>query len=93
MPGACLATWVSAPVLAALAPAALDLALTAAAHLERERAALLQLWQHRRERAAYAVARAARHYRALEPAQRLLARQLAQDWEAKLAAQAALEEE
>jgi hypothetical protein len=67
--------------------------LTAAAHLERERADLLQLWQQRQERAAYEVERAARHYRALEPEHRLVARQLAQEWEAKLAAQAQLEEE
>jgi hypothetical protein len=88
-----LEAWVSAQVLAALAPAALDLSLTAAAHLERERADLRQLWEQRRERAGYETARAARHYRAIEPENRLVARQLAHDWEEKLAAQAHLEEE
>jgi DNA invertase Pin-like site-specific DNA recombinase len=92
-PGATLEAWVSAQVLAALAPAALDLSLTAAAHLERERADLRQLWEQRRERASYETARAARHYRAIEPENRLVARQLAHDWEEKLAAQAHVEEE
>jgi hypothetical protein len=91
--GAGLERWVSAQVLAALAPAALELSLTAAQHLAQERADLLLLWQQRRERAGYEAERAARHYRALEPEHRLVARQLAQEWEAKLAAQQQLEED
>jgi hypothetical protein len=79
-------------VLAALEPAALDLSLAAAAHRAQERADLQQLWQQRRERAAYEAERAARHYRAIEPENRLVARQLAQEWEEKLAVQAQLEE-
>lgn len=91
--GPALDAYVSALVLAALAPAALELSLTAAQQVERERADLLHLWEHRRERAAYEAERAARHYQALEPENRLVARQLARAWEEKLAAQQEVEEE
>jgi len=85
--------YVSSHVLAALEPAALDLSLAAAEQLERERADLLQLWQQRRERAAYEAERAGRHYRAIEPENRLVARQLAREWEERLAGKQQLEEE
>jgi DNA invertase Pin-like site-specific DNA recombinase len=91
--GAELDAYLSREVLAALEPAALELSLEAAQHLERERADLLQLWQQRRERAAFEADRAGRHYREIEPENRLVARQLARDWEAKLAAQQQLEDE
>jgi len=45
------------------------------------------------ERAAYESERAARHYRLIEPEHRLVARQLAKDWEDKLAAQRQLQED
>ena len=45
------------------------------------------------ERAAYESERAARHYRLVEPEQRLVARQLAKDWEDKLTVQRPLQEE
>lgn len=61
--GRCLDTFVQRWVLAALAPAALELSLEAAQHLERERTDLLRLWQQRRERAAYEADRAGRQYR------------------------------
>jgi hypothetical protein len=51
------------------------------------------LWQKRLERAAYVAERAGRHYRLLEPENRLVARQLARDWEQKLATQQRLEDE
>jgi hypothetical protein len=69
------------------------LSLAAAQTLERERADLLQLWQQRRERAAYAAERAGRQFRLVEPENRLVARQLEREWEAALAAQQQLEEE
>jgi len=93
LPGACLDTFVSAQVLAALEPAALELSLTAAEHLEQERADLSQLWQKRRERVAHEVDRAARQYHAVEPENRLVARTLERAWEEKLATQQQLEEE
>jgi hypothetical protein len=67
--------------------------LEATARLEQERQALDRLWQQRLERAAYESERAARHYRLVEPEHRLVARQLAQEWEAKLTAQRQLQEE
>ena len=91
--GPCLDTFVSQQVLAALEPAALELSLTATEHLEQEWAELDRLWQQRRERAAYAVERAARQYQAVEPEHRLVALTLEHAWEEKLVAQQQLEEE
>lgn len=82
--GRCLDEYVSTQVLKALEPAALELSLEAARHLEQDRAELDQLWQKRLERAAFEAERAGRHYRLVEPENRLVARQLAQEWEAKL---------
>jgi hypothetical protein len=93
LPGEPMDTFVSQGVLTALAPAARTLSLEATAHLEQERQTLDQLWQQRLERVAYEAERAARHYRAIEPAHRLVARQLAKDWEEKRTAQRHLQEE
>jgi DNA invertase Pin-like site-specific DNA recombinase len=93
LPGEPIDAFVSQWVLTALAPAALTLSLEATAHLEQERQALDQLWQQCLERAAYEAERAARHYRAIEPEHRLVARQLAKDWEEKLTAYRQLQEE
>ena len=90
--GAGLDAFVSQQVLAALEPAALDLSLAAAARVEQERADVLRLWQQRRERVAYEVARARRQYDAVEPEHRLVARTLERQWEEKLATQQQLEE-
>jgi DNA invertase Pin-like site-specific DNA recombinase len=93
LPGGELDRYVSAHVLAALAPAALDLSLAAAERLQEERDTLTQLWQQRLERARYEADRAARHYHAVEPEHRLVARQLEREWEADLAALQSLEAE
>src|SRR5262247_711916 len=93
LPGAPVDAFISQWVLGALEPAALTLSLEATARLEQERQALDQLWQQRLERAAYESERAARHYRAIEPEHRLVARQLAKDWEEKLMAHRQLQEE
>lgn len=85
--------FVTERVLEALEPASLELSLTAAGHMEQEREALLQVWGQRLERAAYEAERASRHYRLVEPENRLVARQLAQAWEGKLLDQKELEEE
>ena len=86
-------TFVTQWVLKALEPAALTLSLEATARLEKERQELDRHWQLRLERAAYESERAARHYRLVEPEHRLVARQLAKDWEDKLAAQRQLQED
>jgi DNA invertase Pin-like site-specific DNA recombinase len=88
-----LDAFVSQQVLAALAPASLELSLIAAERVEQERAELDRLWQQRRERAAYDAERAARQYQAVEPEHRLVARTLERAWEAQLAAQLQLDEE
>jgi DNA invertase Pin-like site-specific DNA recombinase len=93
IPGAALDAFVSQWVLRALEPAALTLSLEATARLERERQDLNQLWQQRLERAAYESERAARHYRAVEPEHRLVARQLAKEWEEKLTVERQLQED
>jgi len=91
--GAPIDTFVTQWVLKALEPAALTLSLEATARLEHERQELDQLWRQRLERAAYESERAARHYRLVEPEHRLVARQLAKDWEEKLATQRQLQED
>jgi len=85
--------FVGEKVLKALEPASLELSLEAAKHVEEEREELDRLWQKRLERVAYEAERAGRHYRLLEPENRLVARQLAKDWEQKLATQQRLEED
>jgi DNA invertase Pin-like site-specific DNA recombinase len=79
-------------VLEALKPAALELSLEAANRVEHEREELDRLWKMRLERAAYEAERAGRHYRLLEPENRLVGRQLARDWEQKLATEQKLKE-
>jgi hypothetical protein len=93
LPGDPVDAFVSQWGLTAREPAALTLSLEATARLEWERQALDRLWPQRVPRAAYASERAARHDRVVEPAHRLVARQLAQDWENKLTAQRQLQEE
>ena len=85
--GPVLDQFVVQQVLAALEPAALELSLTAAQQLERERADLERLWQQRRERAAYSAERAGRQYRLAEPENRLVVRQLEREWEERLVEQ------
>jgi hypothetical protein len=62
-------------------------------HIEQDRSELDKLWQQRLERAHFEADRAGRHYRLVEPENRLVARQLAQEWEAKLQAQKQLQED
>jgi hypothetical protein len=80
-------------VLEALQPAALEVSLEAARHVEQERAQLDAWWQQRLERMRYESARAARQYRLVEPENRLVARQLEREWEEKLAEQRRLEDD
>lgn len=91
--GAAVDAFVTAQVLAALQPAALELSLEAATHLEQERAERDHLWQQRVERAAYEADRAGRQFRLVEPENRLVARSLEREWEAKLAAHLRLQDE
>ena len=89
--GAALDDYVAGEVLDAVAPAALEVSMAAAAQAEDERAMLDKLWRQRLERARYAAGRARRQYQLAEPENRLVARQLEADWEAALAETARLE--
>jgi DNA invertase Pin-like site-specific DNA recombinase len=80
-------------VLEALAPAALEASLLAAADLEREREAIEGHWRQRIERAGYEAERMRRQFDAVEPENRLVARTLERQWEQALAEQARLEAE
>jgi DNA invertase Pin-like site-specific DNA recombinase len=89
--GGPLDAFVSALVLQALEPAALEVSLQVAADVEAQRHKLHQHWQQRLERAQYAVERADRQYSAVEPENRLVARTLERQWEEAFAAQEALQ--
>lgn len=91
--GVALDQFVTQQVLTALEPAALELSLEAATHLEQERAELDRLWQQRLERANFEAERAGRHYRLVEPENRMVARHLAREWEEKLAEKQQLQED
>jgi hypothetical protein len=84
---------ISSQVLAALEPAALELHLAAAQDVAQERQRLHQHWQQQLERAHYETDRAARQYQAVEPENRLVARELERRWDEALKEQRRLEEE
>src|SRR5215467_14547628 len=89
--GPALDAYVTGQVLAAVAPAALEVSIAAAAQAEAERASLDRLWRQRLERARYAADRARRQYQLAEPENRLVVRQLEKEWEAALAEAGRLE--
>ena len=82
-----------AQVLSALAPAALELSVTAARQIEAHRAEVGRIWRQRLERAEFLCDRARRQYQLAEPENRLVACQLEREWEAALAERASLGEE
>jgi DNA invertase Pin-like site-specific DNA recombinase len=80
-------------VLAALQPCALELSLKAANEIEAHRSHLDVQWQQRLERATYETQRARRQFNAVEPENRLVARELEKCWEQALRDQQNAEEE
>jgi hypothetical protein len=84
---------VVAQVLSALAPAAVELSVTAAGQVQARRAEADRIWRQRLERADFACDRARRQYQLAEPENRLVVRQLEKDWEAALAERQSLGEE
>jgi DNA invertase Pin-like site-specific DNA recombinase len=72
--------------IAALEPAKLAASIAAAERLELDREAALKQWRLGVERASYEASRAERRYRAVDPDNRLVARGLEREWEAKLGA-------
>jgi DNA invertase Pin-like site-specific DNA recombinase len=91
--GSCLDGHVTGLLLAALAPAALEVSLAAAGQVEARRAQVDRIWRQRLERAEFTAGRARRQYQLAEPENRLVARQLEKDWEAALAERERLGEE
>jgi len=91
--GSCVDAHVTGLLLAAMAPAALEVSLAAAGQAEAQRAQVDQIWRQRLERAGFAAGRARRQYQLAEPENRLVVRQLEKDWEAALAARQRLGEE
>jgi DNA invertase Pin-like site-specific DNA recombinase len=80
-------------VLKAVEPASLELSLRASERAEQDRERLHGHWKQRLERASYEADRARRQYDVVDPANRLVARELERQWEAKLAEGQRLEEE
>jgi DNA invertase Pin-like site-specific DNA recombinase len=84
---------VAGAFVAALTPAGLQAAVAAAERLEADHDAALAQRRLEVERARYQATKAERRYLAVDPDNRLVARGLERDWEAKLAALAAAEAE
>jgi len=84
---------VARQVLQVLEPASLELSLQTEANIQQEQQRLEKHWQQELERARYATERARRQYDAVEPENRLVARELERHWEQSLLAQRNAEEE
>ena len=84
---------VTAAVLAAVQPAALQVALDAAEALDNAEDAALVQWQHQVEQARYQAQLAQRRYHNVDPDNRLVARGLEAAWEQALQAVHAAEQE
>jgi len=80
-------------VLDVLKPATVELSLSAVEQTKKERQRLAKLRRQRLERSQYEADRAARQYHAVEPENRLVARQLELAWEEALIAQREIEED
>ena len=93
MAAAFLDEHVAAQVLSALAPAALELSVTAAGQAQARRAEADRIWRQRLERADFTGSRARRQYQLAEPENRLVVRQLEREWEDALAERARLGED
>lgn len=84
MPGKAIDEFVASCLLAALTPAQIELSLALVEELERQQAELNQQRQRRIQAAHYAANLAQRRYEQVDPANRLVARSLEQQWEACL---------
>jgi DNA invertase Pin-like site-specific DNA recombinase len=91
--GSCVDAHVTDLLLAAVAPAALEVSLAAAGQAGAQREQVDRIWRQRLERADYQAERARRQYQLAEPENRLVVRQLEKDWEAALAERQRLGEE
>ena len=91
--GGPLEALITAEVLRALEPAGLEFSARAIADLQREQQRLDRHWRQRLERARFEADRAARQYHAVEPEDRLVARELERRWEQALRERRELEEQ
>jgi DNA invertase Pin-like site-specific DNA recombinase len=91
--GRVLDQFIACQVLTALQPGAVELSLSAADDVMRERSALDENWRQRLERVRTQAARIERQYQAAEPENRLVQRTLEQRWEEALQEVRRLEEE
>ena len=91
--GDCVDEHVTVLLLAAMAPAAVEVSLAAAEQVQAQRAQVDQIWRQRLERAKFAVDRARRQYQLAEPENRLVVRQLEKDWETAMGERQRLKEE
>jgi DNA invertase Pin-like site-specific DNA recombinase len=93
MSAAPLDEFIGRQVLHVLTPATIELSLKAVEQTKKERRRVTKLRRQRLERAQYEADRAARQYHAVEPDNRLVARQLESSWEEALRRQRELEED
>ncbi len=84
--GTRLEAFVVERMLQAVSPASLELSVAATVEIERERKQLDDHWQQRLARARYEAEQARRQYAAVDPENRLVARQLECRWEEALRA-------
>ena len=84
MAGQAVDDFVAEKVLSVLEPAALEVSLRAADDLTKERQQLDATWKQQLERLEFESQRAERQYQAVEPENRLVARELEKRWEAVL---------
>jgi hypothetical protein len=91
--GTCVDRYVIDLLLAAMAPAVLEISLQAAEQAQHRRAEVDRIWRQRLERADQAAGRARRQYQLAEPEHRLVVRELERNWERALAEQQQLGEE
>lgn len=89
----CVDRLVTEQVLRAVEPASLQLSLRAAERLCNERQRLHEHWRQQLERATFLAERAKRQYDAVEPENRLVARELERRWEEALSERRRLEED
>jgi DNA invertase Pin-like site-specific DNA recombinase len=84
IPGRGVDQVVAEAVLGALTPAQIELSLAVVQEMERQQAELHKQWELRLESARYAARLAQRRYEQVDPDNRLVARSLEREWEAKL---------
>ena len=82
--GACLERLVATQIMQGLQPASVELRVAAEQALRADRARFAAHGPQRLERARYKAPRAARHYDAVEPANRLVARARERRWDEAL---------